>query len=283
MSLLRLFAAPRETLCLLAVVGVTVAGQTPLQFEVASIKRNTSGDLPIGAPPDPSTGEIRLRQVPARNLILNAYPLQTVPVQIVNLPSWGDDRYDVIAKGKPNATAEERQQMFRSLLADRMKLAAHYETREMDAYDLVFARADRQLGDGIKPSSLVCSGGPSTRPLAATGTGIAGVREAALQRCGSFWIENDTIISNAVTIANLVRMVTPAADRPIVDKTGLAGYFAVTLRFQRIPPRAATEPNPDAAPLIFTALPEQLGLKLEPSRAEGQILVIDHVERPTEN
>jgi uncharacterized protein (TIGR03435 family) len=80
-----------------------------------------------------------------------------------------------------------------------------------------------------------------------------------------------------------VQIVTPAAGRPIVDKTGLAGYFAVTLRFQRIPPRAGIEPNPDAAPLIFTALPEQLGLKLEPSRAEGQILVIDHVERPTEN
>jgi uncharacterized protein (TIGR03435 family) len=283
MSLFRLFAALPETLCLLAVLGVTLAGQAPLQFDVASIKRNISGDLPTGARPDPSTGEIRLVQVPARNLILNAYPLQTVPVQIVNLPSWAGDRYDVVAKGKPNATAEERQEMFRSLLADRMKLAAHYETREMDAYDLVFARSDKQLGDGIKPSSLDCSGGPPTGPVAPRGTSIDDVRTAALQRCGSFWMENDGIMSGAVTIANLVQIVTPAAGRPIVDKTGLAGYFAVTLRFQRIPPRAGIEPNPDAAPLIFTALPEQLGLKLEPSKTQGQILVIDHVERPTEN
>ena len=142
----------RSTLPLLLVVALVfpVVGQG-LEFEVASIKRNTSTDPPFGRPPDPATGEVRLIQVPARTLILQAYPLETLPIRIVNLPSWADERYDVIAKGKPRATAAERQQMFRTLLAERMKLAAHYETREQDSFDLVFTRADKRLGPGIKP------------------------------------------------------------------------------------------------------------------------------------
>ena len=89
--------------------------------------------------------------------------------------------------------------------------------------------------------------------------------------------------SRGVTVANLTRMVTSAAGRPIVDKTELGGYFEITLRFQRMPLRAGAEPPPDAAPSVFTALQEQLGLRLESSKTQGQILVIDAIERPTEN
>jgi uncharacterized protein (TIGR03435 family) len=270
-------------LLLVAVLVFPGAGQD-LEFEVASIKRNTSGDLSIGfgRPPDPANGDVRLFQVPARNLILQAYPLETLPVQIVNLPSWADDRYDVIARGKPGATAAERQQMWRKLLADRMKLAAHYETREQASYDLVIARADKRLGPGIKPSPLDCSSGPSTAPIPAP-TGGADFREATLNRCGAFFVVGDSMTSRGVTVANLTRMVTPAAGRPIVDKTGLDGYFEIALRFQRMPSPAAGEPAPDAAPSVFTALQEQLGLRLDPSKTQGQILVIDAIERPTEN
>ncbi len=270
-----------SAVCVFCALCVTAAAQAPLEFEVASIKRNTSGELPIGAPPDPATGEIRLRQLPLRNIILQAYPVATIAIEIRNLPSWADDRYDVIAKGKPGATPAERQQMFQGLLADRMKLAAHYETREQASYDLVFARPDKKLGANIKPSSLDCSKGPSTGPMPPV-SGAAEARAAALNRCGSFWMESDSILSGGVTIANVVRMVTTAAGRPIVDRTGLDGYFEVTLRYQRLPARAG-EPDPSAPPTIFTALQEQLGLKLEPSKTEGQILVIDHIERPTEN
>jgi uncharacterized protein (TIGR03435 family) len=172
--------------------------------------------------------------------------------------------------------------MWRTLLADRMKLAAHYETREQASYDLVFARSDKRLGPGLKPASIDCSGGPSTAPIP-TPTGGADFREATLNRCGSFFVEGDSMASRGVTIANLTRMVTPAAARPIVDKTGLGGYFEITLRFQRMPLRPGAEPAPDTAPSVFTALQEQLGLRLEPSKTQGQILVIDAIERPTEN
>ena len=270
---------------MVAALSVTLAAQAPIEFEVASIKRNTSADFPIGAPPDPATGQIVLRQIPARNLILQAYPLSTLPIQVLNLPSWADitgDRYDRVAKGKAGPTAEERQQMFRALLADRMKLAAHYETRETAGYDLVFARSDRRLGDGLKPSSLDCSAGVPTGPPPAA-SGIAEARDNALKRCGTFWVEGDTIRSGSNTIANLTRMITPAVGRPIVDKTGLQGYFDITFRFQRLPARAGGDLDPNAAPAVSTALPEQLGLNLEPATVQGQVLVVDHIERPTEN
>ncbi len=277
-----------RSLCVLIALGVTVAAQAPLEFEAASIKRTAPvdpRDLPIGRPPDPATGEIRLIQAPARNLILQAYPVATLPIQVLSLPSWADlsgERYDVLAKGKPGATADERQQMFRALLADRMKLRAHYETREQDGYNLVFARSDKRLGPAIKPTALDCSAGPATGPLPAA-TGIADATAAALKRCGTFWVAGDTIQSGGNTIANLARMITPTAGRPIVDKTGLDGYFEITFRFQRMPARAGVEPDPSAAPSLFTAVQEQLGLKLEPAKTQGQILVIDHVERPNEN
>lgn len=262
---------------------VTVVAQSSVvEFDVASIKRNSSAELPIGAPPNPETGQIVLRQIPVRTLILRAYPVTTLPIQILNLPAWASDQYDVTAKGKPGATPEELQQMFRALLADRMKLSAHYETREADSYDLTFSRSDKRLGTEIKPTALDCSGGPATGP-AGPAANPAEARAAALRRCGTFWVDGDTIRSGGVTMTILTRMITPAAGRPIVDRTGLDGYYEVALRYQRTPPRAGAEPTPDAAPTVFTALQEQFGLKLEPSKTTAQILVIDHIERPTEN
>jgi len=273
----------------IVMLGVTVAAQAPLEFDVASIKRSASSDprdlVKFGRPPDPATGEIRLMQIPAQTLILQAYPLQTFPIQVLNLPAWAEfsgERYDVIAKGKPGAAAEDRQQMFRALLADRMKLAAHYETREQEGYDLVFARADKRLGDAIKPTSLDCSSGPATG-LPAAATSPTDARAAALQRCGTFWLENDTLMSGGNTIANLAPMIARAAGRPVVDKTGIDGYFAITFRFQRMPARAGADPDPAAAPSVFTAVQEQLGLKLESAKTQAQVLVVDHIERPTEN
>jgi uncharacterized protein (TIGR03435 family) len=85
-----------------------------------------------------------------------------------------------------------------------------------------------------------------------------------------------------IACAVVIRMMAPAAGRPIVDRTGLEGFYSVAFRFQRIPRQSAT-PSPDDPPIVFTAVQEQLGLKLESSRTQAQVLVIDHVERPTED
>ena len=142
---------------LAALVYPTFAGQSP-EFEVASIKRNTTNQFATGPLPNPATGLVSLINVTARTIVLRAYPVQTFPIQVVGLPSWAEsERYDVVAQGKAGATPEEQQQMWRALLTDRMKLAAHYEPREQRSWDLVFARSDHRLGPQIKPSTLDCS------------------------------------------------------------------------------------------------------------------------------
>ena len=103
----------------------TIAAQNA-ELEVASIKKNTTNQFASGPQPSPSTGLFSMVNVPARTIVLRAYPLQTIPLDVIGLPSWAEsERYDVIAKGKPGATPDEQQQMWRALLAERMKLAAH--------------------------------------------------------------------------------------------------------------------------------------------------------------
>ena len=201
--------------------------------------------------------------------------------RVIGAPSWTDsERYDVIAKGKSGATPAEQQQMWRALLAERMKLTAHYEARERPSYNLVFARSDRKLGSGLKPSTLDCTQ-PAQPASPPPGTDP---RTFALNRCNSFWIERDgSMSSGGVSMANLARMLAPTAGRPVIDRTGLEGLFAVTIRYQRIQPRADAPPSPDDPPSVFTAVQEHLGLKLEPDKTQAQVLVIDSIERPSEN
>jgi uncharacterized protein (TIGR03435 family) len=249
-----------------------------LRFEVASIKRNVTGTFAT-SPPILPNGEIRLVNIPPRNVVLMAYPLDLVPFEIVNSPSWLEsERYDVTAKGKAGATPDERQVMWRALLAERMKLAAHYETRDKPIYELVIERSDRALGAGLKPSTLDC-----TQPPAAPQPPPPGgdMRSFAMSRCKAFGIDRDgTMYSGGVEMATLARMISPTAGRPVVDRTGLEGFFSVALRFQRFAPRADTPPTADDPPALFTAVQEQLGLKLESGKAEVPVLVIDHIERP---
>jgi len=262
------------------VVNVVAAQSLPPEFEVASIKRNMSADFANPFQLLPS-GEIRVTNTPVRNLLLRAYPLPTLPIQVFGLPGWAEiqgERYDVVAKARPGASAEELQQMWRALFADRMKLAAHYETREQSGYRLV--RSGSTLGAGLKPSSIDCAS-QTEIPRPQPG---ADQKTWAMSHCGTFSIDRDqTMYSGGATMEALIRMMTPAAGRQITDATGLSGYYAVAFRFQRIPSRSAAEPSPDDPPALLTAVQEQLGLKLEPVMVDAQVLVIDHIERPSEN
>ena len=265
---------------LAALVCPTFAGQSP-EFEVASIKKNTTNQFATGPPPNPATGLVSLINVPAGTIVLRAYPVQTFPIQVVGLPSWAEsERYDVAAQGKAGATPEEQQQMWRVLLADRMKLAAHYEPREQPSWDLVFARSDRRLGPQIKPSTLDCS-----QPYAPPSRQEPGTdrKQMAMNRCSTFLVDPDaTWYSGGATVSNLITWMTQAAGRTIVDRTGLEGFYSVAFRFQYIPRQNVT-PSPDDPPDVFTAVQDQLGLKLESSKTQAHVVVIDHIERFTEN
>ena len=274
-----------------------VEGQMPLEFEVASIKRNTSERPTPGARSTPASGQYSMTWTTARALALRVYPVRTLPALVIGLPAWADsEHYDVVAKGKPGATRDEETEMWKGLLTDRMKLAAHYEIRPREAYRLVLSRGDGKLGPQLKPSPLKCDGPDASGPPGPPPAGFLDaikkpgdpvprdVEEQLMSRCrGSFNVGNTTY-AGAMDIEGLIFSLSmfTRMDRPVVDETGLAGLYAFKLTAARVTvgPAVGTD---DAAPSLFTAIQEQLGLKLEPTVIQGQVLVIDHIERPTEN
>jgi uncharacterized protein (TIGR03435 family) len=267
---------------------VRLAGQG-VEFDVASIKRNLGNDLPPGsvggqvAPsgPNPTTGQIDFINVPARTLVLSAYPVATFPVEVVGLPGWADsERYDVMARARPRSSPQQLEQMWRALLTVRMKLSAHYETRPRPAYNLVLARADRALGAQLKPMDCSKPSGEPPNDLPQR-TPLASDRgQSVMAICGARFSVGNTIYAGGINLDDLIALIIRAVGRPVVNRTGLEGVYSLKLTFLQ---REAAVASADDPPSIFTALEEQLGLKLESATTQGQVLVIDHVERPSEN
>jgi uncharacterized protein (TIGR03435 family) len=245
-------------------------------FEVATIKRNTSGSE--AARFSGQTGRLAITNNSLRNIIRNAWGLQGF--QIVGGPDWiNTERWDIVAKAEGNPQGPVMLAMVQNLLADRFKLVTHRETRDMPIYALVLARADRSFGPKLHASSTDCE----KEMTAAIARGGRPPTDRVL--CGMRTL-NGHIEMNAVPMANLARNLSPIAGRSVVDKTGLTGGFDAELTWT---PDASLGPASDAAPpssdgpSLFTAIQEQLGLKLDAQRGPVDVLVIDSVERPTED
>jgi uncharacterized protein (TIGR03435 family) len=226
-------------------------------FDVTSVKHNRSGDVGMGGPGDRfQNGQLRLTNRPVRVLIRQAFERRRAS-EIIGGPSWIDtDRWDVA--GKTESAERDVWPRLRTLLADRFRLVTHYETREVPIYALVVARRDGRLGPSLRPS-----------------TAPSGVRITA------------GLFKGSVPLAMLVDGVLSAAtQRPVVDRTGLtAKFYDIELHWTPDAPSGSPTgdaPPPDA-PSIFTAVQEQLGLRLESTKGPVDVLVIDHVERPTED
>jgi uncharacterized protein (TIGR03435 family) len=282
---------------LIAATAVDVATQTAPQtapaagptFDVVSIERSGGGvGFRLSERPD---GGFNATNYPVANLIARAYP-PAVPVDIVGLPSWtSSERYDVRTTAtRPNVTQEERKAMLRAMLAGRFKLAVHFEEREQPAFDLVLARSDGQLGPGMRPSEVDCVAQAEARRKSADALAGAGqplpaqaptTRSGPIAPCSVRTV--GPLMEGDVTMAGLTTLLRQAAGRYIVDKTGLTGTYRVTLEYDRLGASGGLEAKPDGPPSVFTAVQEQLGLKLVPSRAKRDTLVIDRLERPTEN
>lgn len=275
------------------------AQQTGPAFDVASIKRNI-GLRPRSSGTMQSTpkGEIRMVWVPARMLVLRAYPVD-VADQVVGLPSWADsERYDVTVKGSPDATPDEVRQMWQTLLAERMKLVAHYEERGVRGYNLVIARSDGRLGPSLKPSTLDCSAPDPTKPppqpsqpvmdavvaIRRGGSVTAESERLLMSQCRGMIGAGNTTYAGGVDMAGLILELRLGGIRePIEDRTGLEGLYSFKLTYSKAPLGVQVTPNDDL-PSIFTALQEQLGLKLESTTLRSRpVVVVDHIERPTGN
>jgi len=243
---------------------VTPQDSGPLpQFEVASIKPNTSGKGPVRIQTSPG-GRFTAINVTLKNLVQFAFKLQAF--QVSGGPEWiTDDRFDVVAKGDGDP-----QLMVRALLLERFKLAVRSESHEQPIFALVVARADRRLGTDLSPSTTAC------------------VDEA--MNCG-IHVGLGTLRMGRATMTQLATAFSGLLDRTVVDRTALDGDFDASLKWtpdQSTPGLAlkagfvpaAIDPN---GPSIFTAVQEQLGLKLDSQKGPVVTLVIDHAERPTHN
>ncbi len=257
---------PPLALALLAVT-MSASAQAPATFEVASVKANRSGANQVTIN---FQGGVTLINVPLRAIVQLAYNINT-PSRIVGHPEWTNvERFDIQARPPEGmATTAQMSAMLRALLIDRFKLVARIEKRESQTYALVKARTDGRLGPNLKAATAACVG-PRGEP-----------NPLAIQCAGPGSAPGATRFAG-VPMPQVAALISLIVGRPVTDRTGLAGTYDLELRFSGDPAPGA--PLPDVtAPSIFTALQEQLGLKLDAEREAVDVLVIDRIDRPTEN
>ena len=266
------------------------------RFDVVSIK-----------PFDAAGGPMRISMTPGRYDVAGM-PLQLVlgqalmvPVdRIIGLPDWiTTARYTIAAKvpDGPAPPARAMAVMLVNLLKDRFKLATHRETRELPVYNLVFARNDKRFGPAFTETSTECRAAIAAR-LDEVRRGGPVPTAPASSSCPSALINPGIASFKGVEMAVIATILTQSVGRPVIDKTGLTSAYDFTLKWTPeqgsatpgpfgLPPDAlgglpgAPQPPADPdAPNLFTAVQEQLGLKLEAGRGPVEVVVIDRLEKP---
>jgi uncharacterized protein (TIGR03435 family) len=273
----------------LALIGA-LSAQEPA-FEIASIRPNLAGGF-SNIRPMPN-GRLTATNASVRSLILRAYGLHDS--QLIGAPAWIDaERFDVDARVElpPAGGPQALIPMLRTLLVHRFKLRSHAEARELPAYVLVLARKDGRLGPGIRPTQADCSTAPAVTGPEVITSGKGGWPPCGMSATAPVTAISDagvtlsaTIRRSAIQMKDLATIFQADVARPVVDRTGLAGRFDVEYSYvlRRPPNQTAPPALTSVAPTVFVAVEEQLGLKLESQRAEVPVLVIDSVERPSEN
>jgi len=253
------------------VAAVVLRGQSPavpqpaLAFDVVSVKPNTSGEQ--GGTSRGQPGRYQGVNVTLKRVIGLAYrPIQ----EFVGGPDWiNTAHFDIDARADGNPSQDQMLEMLRTMLTDRFKLVVHKDVKESPVYALTLARRDGRLGPRMRRTETECAP-PGTTPPPPQGPE---------RRCG-FKLGNGALSGQGATMARLAGELS-FVGRQVIDRTALTGAFDVDLEWTPDSPGAV--PSPEAGASIFTAIQEQLGLKLEPSTAPLEIIVIDSAERPTEN
>jgi uncharacterized protein (TIGR03435 family) len=231
-------------------------------FEVASIKPNTSASGNTGLRFTP--GRLTIENAPLRYLITWAYNVRVF--QLSGGPGWVDSaKFDIAAKAEGNASPDQMRLMLQTLLEQRFKLSLRRETKEHALYALAAAKT------GLK--------------LKESGADCAALAREERGQCGAWFANDNAFNGTKISMSQLVEGLSSMLDLPVVDKTGFASAFDVHLEWTADDNRAAPDGVADkaAGPAIFTALQEQLGLKLESGKGPIEALVIDHVEKPDAN
>jgi len=231
-----------------------------LEFEVATVKRITGEVRPHPVALLINHGRLDIEAATLRQVVGLAYGIQRV--RVLGGPGWIDsDFYDFVGKAEnPDTGRDQIRQMLQTLLTDRFKLAVHYESKELPVYTLIPLKNGPRLDEAKADDKLEVT--PRNGP--------AGF-EMAFQK---------------MSISGLVNTLANVLGSPVLDGTGLKGLYNFKLHWDRRPPQAPTNdgtPSSESGPDLFTALQEQLGLKLEPKKAPEKVLVIDRVEPASEN
>jgi len=247
------------------------------EFDVVSIKPNKSGSGMFRSMTTPDG--IHAENAPLIMLIRQAYGLFNSNDDLISgLPDWAkSDRFDIDAKvaetdvdDLKKLNRDQRGQMMQALLVDRFKLKAHRETMERPIYSLVVEK-----------------GGPKFQQAVAGATYPNGIKGPdGVAHGGMVRMSRNQFTAQGIPVSTLLTSLTQITGRTVLDKTGLAGKYDIDLKWtpdDGPPPMLNGEPDPNAPPNIFTAIQEQLGLKLEPGKGPVEGLVIDHLEKPSEN
>jgi uncharacterized protein (TIGR03435 family) len=278
-------------LFLVATGSVAVAlGQTQSpavrgEFEVASVKPSAPGGPDMMTQLSP--GLLRLKKYPLLVLIQNAFGARSF--EIWGAPAWiSSARYDITAKTAGPATADKMWPMLEPLLEDRFRMQVHRERKEMPVYNLSMAKSGKlpplRAGNcvGSDPRELPPPPAPGKRLLTACGSTLLRTLSARAELYGG-----------RIRMAALVSRLADLLRHPVIDKTGFAGTFDLDLTFAvdeslaglgTRSPGVPDEPtDPSGLPSLFSALREQLGLKIESTKGSVEVIVIDHIERPSAN
>ena len=300
----------RAALVALVAGSAALAAQTPQtpqsapapEFEVASIKPNNSGDGRVMMQVQP--GRYQATNVTLRLLIRNAYQLQDF--QITGGPSWiASDHFDIVAKmpdgfqpptapPAPGSGPSPVQLMMRALLAERFKLVVRNETKDAPIYALVLARSDGKLGPALKKSDVDCAAVIAAARGRGRGPAPGPPQPGERMPCG-IRIGPGNMSVGGSTLAQFANSLGMFAGRIVQDRSGLTGAWDIDLtwtpdQMPQRPPGAgdapplingvAVDPN---GPSLFTAVQEQLGLKLDSQRGPVEMVVIDRAEKPVED
>jgi uncharacterized protein (TIGR03435 family) len=253
----------------IAIVTIVHAQSLRPAFEVASVKPNNTGSSGSRSSSDGTSGYFRAANITVRSLIVSGYRL--FDFQVIGGPDWiTTARFDIEARADraalPLREPDAINLMVQSLLEERFQLKTHTETRQLPVFTLVVAKNGTKLMPTVegRPGPGGLSAGSSKSSTTAAGTEMSG---------------------SGMTISRLTNMLSGPAGRPIIDKTNLSGTYDLVLKFAPIQTViAGGDAGAESAwPSLFTALEEQLGLKLESARGPVEVLVIDSASKPPEN
>jgi uncharacterized protein (TIGR03435 family) len=260
-------------------------GGAPQEFEVASVKPQKNA-RPVDAitlsfltrvGQSSRNGRFDLAGAPLSVLIQLAYNVKDV--QVTGGPSWASsDAYDVTARAEGNATFEQMRPMLRSLLADRFKLKIRQETRELPVYELAPAKGGIKVR--VTREDNCVAPDPDNHPPPRNPPGplntCGGVRRQMMSGAPE---RKDRIEALQISMPELVRILSDDVGRTVIDKTGFKGTFDLHMEFT---PDEALTNGSGSGPSLFTALTDQLGLRMVSAKAPVEMLVIEDAQRPSQ-